>query len=131
MNVWIGFFRNPPINNKRTLSRVKCRGGTEHVYTTKALKVFRPLSRAASMLIDSVYFPALATMLFEACVTNPSIKAMLLKQATVYANSLRPLEMFGEPSCGDILRRLWQVMPSCQDSGATRVLENRQYTRNI
>ena len=43
------------------------------------------------MLVESVYFPALAAMLFDACSTNSGLKAVLLKQAAAYAKSLRPL----------------------------------------
>ena len=62
------------------------------------------------MLVESVYFPALAAMLFDACATNAGLKAVLLKQAAAYAKSLRPLELFGEPGCRESLERVVEVL---------------------
>ena len=86
--------------------------GNEHIYETAALKAFARTSRAASLLVESVYFPALAAMLFDACTTNAGLKAVLLKQAAAYAKSLRPLELFGESSCRESLQRVVEVPPS-------------------
>ena len=80
------------------------------MYETLALKAYARTSRAASMLVESVYFPALAAMLFDACSTNSGLKAVLLKQAAAYAKSLRPLELFGESTCHDSVERVVQVL---------------------
>jgi hypothetical protein len=62
------------------------------------------------MLVESVYFPALAAMLFDACTTNPRVKSVLLKQAAAYAKSLRPLELFGESTCHESVERVVEVL---------------------
>ncbi len=62
------------------------------------------------MLVESVYFPALAAMLFESCATNAGLKAVLLKQAAAYAKSLRPLELYGETSCHESVERVVEVL---------------------
>jgi hypothetical protein len=89
--------------------RVKGPGGSEHTYKDVALKVYSRHSRAVTMLIESVYFPALAAMLFQACETNPGIKTVLLRQATAFAMLLRPLEMYRETSSREMLQHVWKV----------------------
>jgi hypothetical protein len=80
------------------------------VYDVLALKAYARTSRAASMLVESVYFPALAAMLFDACTTNAGLKVVLLKQAYAYSKSLRPLELFGETTCHDSVERVAEVL---------------------
>jgi hypothetical protein len=88
---------------------VRYQTGNEHIYATAALKAFARTSRAASLLVESVYFPALAAMLFDACTSNIRLKGLLLKQAATYAKSLHPLELFGESGCRESLERVVEV----------------------
>ena len=61
------------------------------------------------MLMDSVYFPDLKAMLFEACEKNVALQSILLKQAAAYTYALRPLELFGEASCSKSVQPVVEV----------------------
>jgi hypothetical protein len=89
--------------------RVRSQSGSEHTYEVLALKAYARVSRAASMLTESVYFPVLAAMMFDSCERNEALCSLLLQQTAAFARALRPLELFGETIRADNLRILVEV----------------------
>ena len=89
--------------------RVRSQSGSEHTYEVLALKAYARVSRAASMLTESVYFPVLAAMMFDSCERNEALRSLLLQQTAAFARALRPLELFGETIRADNLRILVEV----------------------
>ena len=99
-----------PLSNLIMNCRVRSQSGSEYVYEVTALKAYARVSRAASMLMESVYFPALVAMLIDSCERNEALRSLLLNQTASFARALRPLELFGEPSCADNIQILVEVI---------------------
>jgi hypothetical protein len=89
--------------------RVRTAGKAEHVYHRRALKFLAKIqSRAAAMLVESFYFPALSAIAFGMADKDPAFKGVLLTAAFNYAKTLQPLELYGEEQAAG-LESLTQV----------------------
>ena len=89
--------------------RVRTAGKVEYVYHRRALKFLAKIqSRAAAMLVESFYFPALSAIAFGMADKDPALKGVLLNAALNYAKMLQPLELYGEEQAAG-LENLTQV----------------------
>jgi hypothetical protein len=67
---------------------------TEWNYEHNVLKLAPSLSMVTVKVIQSAYFPALATMLFSMCERDTSMRTAVLAHVTEFAHSVNSLDLF-------------------------------------